>query len=58
MTIDIDTSRVRRLVAAKFPQWVDLPMTPVVPQGWDSRTFRLGTDLSTPSPAQTGTRWL
>jgi aminoglycoside phosphotransferase (APT) family kinase protein len=45
---------VRRLVAAQFPQWADLPITPAMPQGWDNRTFRLGTDLSVRLPSAVG----
>jgi len=38
----IDESLVRRLIAAQFPEWSELPIKPVVPGGWDNRTFRLG----------------
>jgi aminoglycoside phosphotransferase (APT) family kinase protein len=50
----IDSSLAERLVAAQFPQWAELPITPVHHQGWDNRTFRLGTELSVrlPSAAQ------
>lgn len=52
--IDIDASLVRRLVAAQFPRWADLPITPVEFGGWDNRTFHLGDDMSVrlPSAAQ------
>ena len=40
--IRIDPDLVRRLVAAQFPDWAGLPVTPVDPQGWDNRSFRLG----------------
>jgi len=33
---------VSRLVAAQFPQWAGLPVTPVDADGWDNATFRLG----------------
>lgn len=49
--VRIDTALVRRLVAAQFPQWADLPITPAVPQGWDNRTFRLGADVSARLPS-------
>ena len=39
---DVDADLVRRLVAAQFPCWAGLPVTPVVPGGHDHRTFRLG----------------
>jgi len=54
MNVDIDASLVRRLVAAQFPQWAGLLITPAVPQGWDSRTFRLGADLSVRLPSAAG----
>lgn len=47
----IDVAFVRRLLAAQFPQWADLPITPAVPQGWDNRTFRLGADMSVRLPS-------
>jgi aminoglycoside phosphotransferase (APT) family kinase protein len=42
MDITIDVSLVRRLVAAQFPEWKDLPVRPVANSGWDNRTFHLG----------------
>ena len=41
----IDAGLARRLVAAQFPEWADLPVEPVVPSGWDNRTFRLGSRM-------------
>jgi len=38
----ISVDLVRRLIAAQFPQWADLPIEPISPGGWDNRTFRLG----------------
>lgn len=49
--IDIDVSLVRRLLAAQFPQWAELPITPAAPQGWDNRTFRLGERMSVRLPS-------
>ncbi|MEV4261208.1 aminoglycoside phosphotransferase family protein [Kribbella sp. NPDC049584] len=46
----IDADLVRRLVAAQFPQWADLPVTPVKVDGWDNRTYRLGADLTARLP--------
>ncbi|MFF0270086.1 aminoglycoside phosphotransferase family protein [Kribbella sp. NPDC004536] len=46
----IDADLVRRLVAQQFPQWADLPVTPVKVDGWDNRTYRLGTDLTARLP--------
>jgi aminoglycoside phosphotransferase (APT) family kinase protein len=49
--VDIDVTLVRRLLAAQFPRWKDLPITPAVSQGWDNRTFRLGEELSVRLPS-------
>lgn len=38
----IDALLVRRLVTAQFPQWRDLPVSPVRNASWDNRLFRLG----------------
>jgi aminoglycoside phosphotransferase (APT) family kinase protein len=42
---------VSRLVAAQFPQWAHLPVTPVELDGWDNTTFRLGEELSVRLPS-------
>lgn len=47
----IDTALVRRLVAGQFPQWADLPVRPVVPGGWDNRTFHLGETMTVRLPS-------
>lgn len=47
----IDASLVRRLIAAQFPEWKHLAITPVEPGGWDNRTFRLGDDKSVRLPS-------
>lgn len=41
----IDADLVTSLIAEQFPQWSGLPVTPVAPQGWDNRSFRLGADM-------------
>jgi aminoglycoside phosphotransferase (APT) family kinase protein len=41
----IDAALVRRLVATQFPQWAGLEVVPVDADGWDNRTYRLGTEL-------------
>ncbi|MFI5693648.1 aminoglycoside phosphotransferase family protein [Kribbella sp. NPDC051586] len=46
----IDATLVRRLIEQQFPQWADLPVTPVKVDGWDNRTYRLGTDLTARLP--------
>jgi aminoglycoside phosphotransferase (APT) family kinase protein len=47
----IDPSLVKRLVAAQFPHWADLPVRPVEVDGWDNCTFRLGQDLTVRLPS-------
>lgn len=64
--LDIDTGLVRRLVAAQFPQWAELPLTPVEPRGTDNALYRLGEDMVTRLPTRKRTsatlkkerRWL
>ena len=46
----IDAALVRRLIAQQFPQWADLPVTPVQVEGWDNRTYRLGSELTVRLP--------
>jgi aminoglycoside phosphotransferase (APT) family kinase protein len=45
---------VSRLVAAQFPHWADLAVTPVELDGWDNTTFRLGEDLAVRLPSADG----
>ncbi|WP_286251977.1 aminoglycoside phosphotransferase family protein [Streptomyces graminofaciens] len=52
--IDITTALVRTLIADQFPQWSDLPVSPVDRQGWDNRTFRLGDRLTVRLPSAEG----
>lgn len=52
--LPIDESLARRLVAAQFPQWADLPVVAVPRQGVDNRTFRLGESLSVRLPSAAG----
>jgi aminoglycoside phosphotransferase (APT) family kinase protein len=40
--VRIDAELVARLVAAQFPRWAHLPVSPVAKGGWDNRTFHLG----------------
>ena len=47
----IDERLARRLVAGQFPQWAELPVTPVEDDGWDNRTFRLGAELTVRLPS-------
>ncbi|MEW1928644.1 aminoglycoside phosphotransferase family protein [Streptomyces sp. NPDC088360] len=50
----IDAALVKRLVAAQFPQWSELPVRPVEVDGWDNRTYRLGEDLTARLPTAAG----
>ena len=43
--IPTDAQLVRRLVAAQFPQWAELPVSAVDSAGTDNALFRLGPDL-------------
>ncbi|MEU5777048.1 aminoglycoside phosphotransferase family protein [Streptomyces venezuelae] len=50
----IDAALVRRLIAAQFPQWSELAVTPVEVDGWDNRTYRLGDDKTVRLPTAAG----
>ena len=45
-----DVATARRLIDSQFPQWSELPIRPVELNGWDNRTFRLGSHLSVRLP--------
>jgi aminoglycoside phosphotransferase (APT) family kinase protein len=49
--VKIDTSLARQLIASQFPEWANLPIAPVEMDGWDNRTFRLGTHMSVRLPS-------
>ncbi len=49
--IEITVSLVGRLVAAQFPEWAGLPITPIEFLGWDNRTLRLGPGMSVRMPS-------
>ncbi|NNM26665.1 MAG: aminoglycoside phosphotransferase family protein [Phycisphaerales bacterium] len=49
--LDIPASLVRQLVATQFPAWAGLGVRPVVPGGWDHRSFRLGDELLVRMPS-------
>ena len=48
--IDTDVELVRRLLAAQFPQWAELPIEPVVSYGTDHDIYRLGNHLAARLP--------
>lgn len=50
----IDAPLVRELIAHQFPQWAALDVAPVVPGGWDNRTFRLGDAMLVRLPSAEG----
>lgn len=45
-----DVPLVRRLIAGQFPQWAELPITPVDSYGTDHAIYRLGDGLSVRLP--------
>jgi len=49
--IAIDADLARRLVAAQFPHWSDLPVATVADGGWDNRTFHLGPHMAVRLPS-------
>lgn len=53
-SVVIDLGLVKRLIAAQFPQWANLPIKPVSSSGWDNRTFRLGVTMSVRLPSAEG----
>lgn len=50
----IDAALVKRLLAAQFPQWSELPVRPVEVDGWDNRTYRVGDSLTARLPTAPG----
>lgn len=48
--VDIDQALVRRLLAAQFPHWVDLPLERVRSAGTDNAMYRLGDDMAVRLP--------
>ncbi|NGO09253.1 aminoglycoside phosphotransferase family protein [Streptomyces sp. HC44] len=48
--VDIDVPLVRRLVAARFPQWADLPVELIESAGTSNAMYRLGGDMSVRLP--------
>lgn len=64
--VEISDSLVRRLIAAQFPQWADLPVAPVASAGTDNALYRLGDAMAVRLPrihwaagqAEKEQRWL
>jgi aminoglycoside phosphotransferase (APT) family kinase protein len=52
--LEIDVALVRRLFAAQFPAWADLPLSRVEPAGTVNAIFRVGEDLSVRLPRREG----
>jgi aminoglycoside phosphotransferase (APT) family kinase protein len=52
--VDIDIFLVARLLAGQFPQWADLPLSPVQSAGTDNAIYRLGDDLAVRLPRIAG----
>ena len=48
--VDTSVALVRRLLAEQFPQWSDLPITPVASAGTDNALYRLGDELAVRLP--------
>jgi aminoglycoside phosphotransferase (APT) family kinase protein len=46
----IDAALARRLIDRQFPQWSGLPIEAVELDGWDNRSFRLGSELTVRLP--------
>jgi aminoglycoside phosphotransferase (APT) family kinase protein len=47
----LNESFARRLIDSQFPQWAHLPITAVDLDGWDNRSFRLGSELTIRLPS-------
>src|SRR5262245_23083770 len=48
---EITSALVTQLIRTQFPQWAELPVTPVRNHGWDNRTFRLGDQMAVRLPS-------
>ena len=55
--VDIDEALVRRLLAAQFPQWADLPLAAVPSAGTDNALYRLGADMAVRLPRIESATW-
>src|SRR5215218_1681763 len=50
--VTVDETVVRRLLAAQFPEWADLPLEAVEPRGTDNSIYRLGDELAVRLPCR------
>ncbi len=48
--LEIDEALVRRLLAEQFPEWAELPLARIEPQGTVNAIFRLGDELAVRLP--------
>lgn len=48
--VDTNAALAGRLLAAQFPQWAELPVTPVHSAGTDNAIYRLGDDMTVRLP--------
>jgi aminoglycoside phosphotransferase (APT) family kinase protein len=55
--VDTDVSLVRRLLAAQFPQWADLPIAPIPSVGTDHALYRLGDAMAVRLPRIERATW-
>jgi aminoglycoside phosphotransferase (APT) family kinase protein/GrpB-like predicted nucleotidyltransferase (UPF0157 family)/dephospho-CoA kinase len=49
--LEIPVHVVTELIGTQFPEYINLPIKAVEPNGWDNRTFRLGKELSIRLPS-------
>ncbi len=49
--IEIPVEVVESLIDTQFPEYSKLPINEVKPNGWDNRTFRLGSEMSVRLPS-------
>lgn len=52
--MEISRETVRQLIREQLPQWAELEVTPVLEQGNDNHTFRLGEELAVRLPSTEG----
>lgn len=50
-TQTLSVELVRSLIADQFPQWAEMPITAILPGGWDNRSFRLGDTMLVRMPS-------